>query len=235
MNSIKVFLAGLVAMAAFYACSSDHDDDTVVPSVTTTVDTVHVAVVLPKSIQKDWQNSIDFAMTNIAKAQRLEQHQVTLKLHYYDEDTEDLDRLAYRLVIPQAGDDSISAIVGSSNSTSTTNIWEQAKRYQQQFDEDLIVDHKLPQAKNNWAVVISPSTTWANYRHQADAFAMYQTLRKHGYDEDHIVLIVEDNLYIKKLIYGNQKITDCCHARMERGGFIPNSSGHCLRVPGRSA
>jgi glycosylphosphatidylinositol transamidase (GPIT) subunit GPI8 len=59
----------------------------------------------------------------------------------------------------------------------------------------LDVDHKLPPAKDNWAVVISHSTTWSNYRHQADAFDMYQTLRHHGYDEDHIVLIVEDNLY----------------------------------------
>ena len=52
----------------------------------------------------------------------------------------------------------------------------------------------LPAVTDHWAVVISPSTSWANYRHQADAFAMYQTLRRHGYDDDHIVLIVEDNL-----------------------------------------
>ena len=39
-----------------------------------------------------------------------------------------------------------------------------------------------------------PSTTWANYRHQADAFAMYQLLRQSGYDDDHIILIIEDNL-----------------------------------------
>ena len=84
---------------------------------------------------------------------------------------------------------------GTSTSTSTKIIWEQEKLYLQQFDEKLVVDHKLPQAKDNWAVVISPSTTWSNYRHQADAFAMYQTLRNHGYPEDHIVLIVEDNLY----------------------------------------
>jgi glycosylphosphatidylinositol transamidase (GPIT) subunit GPI8 len=52
----------------------------------------------------------------------------------------------------------------------------------------------LPELTDRWAVVVSPSTTWSNYRHQADAFAMYQTLRHHGYDDDHIVLIVEDNL-----------------------------------------
>ena len=56
------------------------------------------------------------------------------------------------------------------------------------------VSHQLPDLRQRWAVVISPSTTWDNYRHQADALAMYQLLKNHGYDDDHIVLIVEDNL-----------------------------------------
>ena len=56
------------------------------------------------------------------------------------------------------------------------------------------VSHQLPDLRQRWAVVISPSTTWDNYRHQADALAMYQFLKNHGYDDDHIVLIVEDNL-----------------------------------------
>ena len=532
MNKIKIFLAGMVAFTAFWACTSD-DDTVVEPTKPVALDTVHVAVVLPQYILEDWQYSIEYALKNIAKAQQLEQHKVYLKLHFYDEDTENLDKLAFRLVMPEEDDDSISAIIGpyhsynaqvflnfaaqkrlpvvmptctsaelqrvharntyawfltesditqceimlqavkamkatnvallysddtygrsfydwfgywavelglnvtggigtpfkkgdnlekfyervadeatgritvvcmalsnpddfidatrqleayedehpmnyikplftdvamtkeiintteisykfglspygsvnygypqqyknlngeassngdaqvydalmlialgralqytspdecivdekpvvyettpyepgltdymrsivssgngehttwtdaglatafhelyagrtincegatgeldfdettrtkitntlymvwstdevyyddtqhlseltpilylstrgSTTSTSTTTIWEQEKIYQQQFDEDLVVDHKLPQSKDNWAVVISPSTTWSNYRHQADAFAMYQTLRHHGYDEDHIVLIVEDNLY----------------------------------------
>ena len=533
MNKIKIFLAGMVALTAFWACTSDDDPVVVEPTKPLSLDTVHVAVVLPQYILEDWQYSIEYALKNIAKAQQLEQHKVFLKLHFYDEEAEDLDRLAFRLVMPEEGDDSISAIVGpyhssnaqvflnfaaqkrlpvvmptctsaelqrmharntfawfltesditqceimlqavkamkathvallysddtygrsfydwfgywavelglqvtggigtpfkrgdnlekfyqdvadeadgkitvvcmalsspadfidatrqleafdnehpghyikplftdvamtkeiinttdisykfglspygavnygypqlfknlysesssngdaqvydalmiialgralqytkpdecivdgkpvvydtppyepsltdymrsvvsyeegehtmwtdvglsrafhelyagrtidcegatgelifdqtthtkitntlymvwstneydyndsihlselnpilylstggSTTSTSTTSIWEQEKLYQQQFDENLVVDHKLPQTKDNWAVVISPSTTWSNYRHQADAFAMYQTLRHHGYDDDHIVLIVEDNLY----------------------------------------
>ena len=83
---------------------------------------------------------------------------------------------------------------GSGNTASTKTIWERNKQYEQEFDADIDVDHNLPEVTDHWAVVISPSTTWANYRHQADAFAMYQTLRQHGYDDDHIVLIVEDNL-----------------------------------------
>ena len=61
-------------------------------------------------------------------------------------------------------------------------------------DKGADVNHHLPSLGERWAVIVSPSTTWKNYRHQADAFAMYQLLRHHGYDEDHIILIVEDNL-----------------------------------------
>ena len=82
---------------------------------------------------------------------------------------------------------------GSSSEASTTAFWELEKKWKQSFD-DTAESHQLPPVTDHWAVVISPSTTWANYRHQADAFAMYQLLRQHGYDDDHIVLIVEDNL-----------------------------------------
>ena len=103
MNKIKIFLAGMVAMAAVCACSSDDDNVVVVPTETTSSDTVHVAVVLPQYILEDWQNSIEYALKNIAKAQQLEQHKVVLKLHFYDEETENLDKLAFRLVMPEKG------------------------------------------------------------------------------------------------------------------------------------
>ena len=83
---------------------------------------------------------------------------------------------------------------GTGSSASTTAIWERTKNFEQTFETDIEAGKNLNDATDHWAVVISPSTTWANYRHQADAFAMYQTLRQHGYDDDHIVLIVEDNL-----------------------------------------
>ncbi|MBQ7179749.1 MAG: ABC transporter substrate-binding protein, partial [Bacteroidaceae bacterium] len=84
---------------------------------------------------------------------------------------------------------------GTGNSASTTTIWERTKNFEQTFETaDIEAGKNLPDVTDYWAVVISPSTTWSNYRHQADAFAMYQTLRQHGYDDDHIILIVEDNL-----------------------------------------
>ena len=82
---------------------------------------------------------------------------------------------------------------GASGEASTTAIWQYEKRLEQAFD-DFSKNNALPPVTDHWALVISPSTTWENYRHQADAFAMYQLLREHGYDDDHIILIVEDNL-----------------------------------------
>lgn len=42
--------------------------------------------------------------------------------------------------------------------------------------------------------MIGASDTWVNYRHQADALAMYQLLKRHGYDDNHILFIIEDNI-----------------------------------------
>lgn len=81
----------------------------------------------------------------------------------------------------------------SNTQASTQSLWELDKMWSPYY-KDVAVNHNLPAVTDRWAVVVSPSTSWSNYRHQADAFAMYQLLRQHGYDDDHIVLIVEDNL-----------------------------------------
>ena len=44
------------------------------------------------------------------------------------------------------------------------------------------------------AVVMATSTGWTNYRHQADALEFYRMLKNAGYDDDHIVLIIEDDI-----------------------------------------
>jgi len=83
----------------------------------------------------------------------------------------------------------------SSKGFSTNAIWNwQAIVNPIDPDAGAGVGHQLPDLHQRWAVVISPSTTWENYRHQADALAMYHLLKDYGYDDDHIVLIVEDNL-----------------------------------------
>lgn len=44
------------------------------------------------------------------------------------------------------------------------------------------------------ALIIATSSGWNNYRHQANAYAMYQLLKKNGIDDDHIMLISEDDI-----------------------------------------
>ncbi|MBR5411885.1 MAG: hypothetical protein IK114_02420 [Fibrobacter sp.] len=46
----------------------------------------------------------------------------------------------------------------------------------------------------HWALLVAASSGWANYRFQADIFAIYQKLKKMGYDDDHIIMIAEDDL-----------------------------------------
>lgn len=47
---------------------------------------------------------------------------------------------------------------------------------------------------DTWALVMSFSAGWENYRHQADALRQFQALRARGIPRDHIVLIGADDL-----------------------------------------
>ncbi len=82
---------------------------------------------------------------------------------------------------------------GSGRTTSTIQAWDWQRQTMQTFSPTQI-DYTYPQLNDCWAVVIGTSDTWTNYRHQADALAMYQMLKRHGYDDDHILLIIADNI-----------------------------------------
>ena len=90
----------------------------------------------------------------------------------------------------------IYSTAGVNSTLATTSLWEWQATVASIDNIDIAAGagKNLPEQTDQWAVVVSPSTTWRNYRHQADAFAMYQLLKCYGYDDDHIVLIVEDNL-----------------------------------------
>lgn len=51
-----------------------------------------------------------------------------------------------------------------------------------------------PTLEEKWALLVAGSCGWSNYRFQADVLAMYQLLKSSGYDDDHIVLIMEDDI-----------------------------------------
>ena len=82
---------------------------------------------------------------------------------------------------------------GSDRTISTINDWS-VKVLNEQELEEYATNHTYPEHKDNYAVIVAASTGWANYRHQADALAMYHALKNQGFDDDHIILIMEDDI-----------------------------------------
>lgn len=97
---------------------------------------------------------------------------------------------------------------GADGSISSTQAWEWTSTQQQTFDSNQ-KDFTYPEPGDRYAVVAAGSDTWVNYRHQADALAMYQMLKSAGYNDDHIILIMEDNIAYNtnNSIPGNVRVT----------------------------
>lgn len=53
---------------------------------------------------------------------------------------------------------------------------------------------QYPPLTDQYAVLVQGSRGMANYRHQSDVLAMYQLLRRGGYDDDHITLVLDTSL-----------------------------------------
>lgn len=82
---------------------------------------------------------------------------------------------------------------GGDRTISTINDWSY-KVTKEQGLEHYTSDIVYPEHKGNYAVIVAASKGWSNYRHQADALAMYQALLERGFDHDHIILIIEDDI-----------------------------------------
>ena len=83
---------------------------------------------------------------------------------------------------------------GSRRTSSSKQLWEWTSSRMQVFNPSDGNNLVYPALQDRWALLIAASKGWANYRFQADIFAMYQLLRQHGYDDDHIVLICQDDV-----------------------------------------
>ena len=127
MNKIK-FIFAVMLGAALYGCTSDDKTEEVVPPTPSEVITLNVDVVLPANIRAEWQPSIDWALANIHAAQQLQSREVQLNLRYHDEDTENIDALAYQLTHPEEGADTCHAIIGPYHSDHATDILRYAGR-----------------------------------------------------------------------------------------------------------
>lgn len=81
----------------------------------------------------------------------------------------------------------------SSHSSSPVAAWEWKKQHVQDIKvgDNVVSYHEL---KDNYAVLVAASEGWNNYRHQADVLGFYHYLKGHGYDDDHILLIMADDI-----------------------------------------
>ena len=79
------------------------------------------------------------------------------------------------------------------HSSSPVAAWEWKKQHMQDVDGNGKAIN-YPELKDNYAVLVAASEGWKNYRHQADVLGMYHYLKGKGYDDDHILLIMADDI-----------------------------------------
>lgn len=60
--------------------------------------------------------------------------------------------------------------------------------------EDIDVAERYAPHHDSWAVLVAGSDTWRNYRHQSDVLHFYQLLKQRGWDDEHIILVMRDDL-----------------------------------------
>ena len=81
---------------------------------------------------------------------------------------------------------------GGRRSDKTLAGWNWKKNQIQDFSDEIDISYQVLQDK--WALLVASSKDWKNYRHQADILSVYQMIRERGYPDDHIILIMEDDL-----------------------------------------
>lgn len=83
---------------------------------------------------------------------------------------------------------------GSARTDATLASWNYESSQMQEFLDTGADNMEYPPLNERWAVLVAASDGWNNYRHQADVYDMYQLLRRSGYDDEHIILIAEDDI-----------------------------------------
>ena len=81
---------------------------------------------------------------------------------------------------------------GSRRTDPTLASWNWKKSHMQDISGG--EERTYPPLDKRWALLVASSYGWDNYRHQVDVLNIYQILKKNGYDDDHIVMIMEDDL-----------------------------------------
>ncbi len=82
---------------------------------------------------------------------------------------------------------------GSHRTSSSAAGYEWRKTIEQAIDQP-VTPLIYPDLRDRWAVLIAADEGWTQYRFQADVLGMYQMLKRHGMPDDHIILIMADDL-----------------------------------------
>jgi len=82
---------------------------------------------------------------------------------------------------------------GSGRISSTSAAYRIIANERQQFTATASWPVLQPKS-DNFAFLMATSKGWTNYRHQADVLHTYQSLKQNGFDDDHIILILADDL-----------------------------------------
>jgi len=81
---------------------------------------------------------------------------------------------------------------GTSHTNSNTVKWkEKSKVYSKENGDEVIYSEE---ATNKWALLVSSSTTWENYRHTADVLSVYRLLRQNNYPPENIIVVADKSL-----------------------------------------
>lgn len=113
---------------------------------------------------------------------------------------------------------------GSNRTASTLASWNwKAKVSEDIEDQDSPVQYK--ELKDSWALLVQGSSGWENYRHQADVLNVYQMLKAQGWDDDHIILIISNDIaYNPKNIFPGEVATSTYGDNLYRDATVDYAS-----------
>lgn len=83
---------------------------------------------------------------------------------------------------------------GSKRSEPTLAGWNWKASQMQEISDNPSDVRNYPALDQKWALLVATSEGWDNYRHQTDVLNIYQQLKANGYKDDHIILIIQDDI-----------------------------------------
>ena len=87
-----------------------------------------------------------------------------------------------------------TTILSDGDSWDVTYDEDEANAEFAEMAEDSDPDIQYATLTDQYAVLVHGSTGFTNYRHQADVLNVYQLLRSNGFDDNHIILIIDKDL-----------------------------------------